>query len=371
MLLPLVYCIVAAPLQDPGENLSVILKDPVNQEQTSVITQYQDRMDPPKHSPKRLGLGNAHLRFDWQTAVYGFFPPDDQGTRKRYLRFHVFSQQRNGDVDPAMKVARELARLWEYNFRVLGLDNSSTFNDGDVDVYLCDTGRPGGEQLFDYDSETPSAHGGVNTIYIYDMPTFNDPMEMAREVAHEYGHASLAPVGGYTSPEDWANGYLGEKLFLRHILREFDAKRYFPEDVMGVDAEKLRGWVHTNVDPLVIAAAERGPDLAALKDRSSTGMDAYIGLGLYVDTIFSDADFERTQLWLPGTQAKDYPDAIVTAFDEPPKKRALTIPDYLKGKKIWIPVGTSKLGGAEVVKRSTDWAQVVVGSNPITLTPQH
>jgi len=371
MVLPIVLGMLALARQDPSADLGIILLDPVTHAEAEVIRQPQDRLNPPKLSPKKLGVDQKRLRFDWLTSVAGYLPRDEQGTQILYTKVRIYSQERNGEVDPAIKIARLLARLWDYKFHVLNWDQPSAFHDGTVDVYLCDTGRPGGEQLYDYDDQI-GGNPKVNTIYIYDLPSFTDPMEMAREVAHEYGHATLAQVGGYTEPEDWANGFLGEKLYLRHVLQEYDAGHFDLKDAMGVSPDKLRAWVHANVDPLVIAAAERGPSIPALKDRSSKGMDAYIGLALYMDTILPEELFAKSQEEQPTADAKDYLDTVVTySAEQAVSPYSLKIPDYLKGRKIWIPLGNCKLSGAEVVQHPGDWVQIVAGSKPVTITPQH
>src|SRR5205807_841719 len=97
---------------------------------------------------------------------------------------------------------------------------------GIVDVYLCWGGTPGGEQRFDIEKVgKPPRQIDVNTIYIYDLASFKDPVEMAREVAHEYGHAVLPPVGGFGEPEDWGNGDAGERVFMRWLSEEMPAGR--------------------------------------------------------------------------------------------------------------------------------------------------
>ena len=50
-----------------------------------------------------------------------------------------------------------------------------------------------------------------------EIDTSKPQAEACRELAHEYGHAVLPAIGGFKSPEDWANGYLGERLFLRWL----------------------------------------------------------------------------------------------------------------------------------------------------------
>ncbi len=350
--------------QDVTANNGLILVDPSTKEETGRITIFGDKLNPPKLSPKAFGSPKQQWSFDWRTAVYGA-----EG-KQEPIRFVIFSQEQNSGNNRAPKVARMLERLWEYNFKALKLDHSTIFGEGRIDVYLCWGGKAGGEQLFDSDDDSYGHGQKVNTIYLYDLNSFTSPVEMAREVAHEYGHASLPPIGGYREPEDWANGYLGEKLFLRHIETEMAAERLSPADAMGATLPQLKVWVASNVDPLVARAAVNGPNPADLKDRSKAGMDAYVGLALYIDTVFPEGVFSRSMQLVGSTEAVDYPDAIVLAAEEP-ARYTLRIPSYLAGKAIWIPLAHGKLSGATVSRRNGDWALIRPGPGPVTVTPQH
>ena len=71
---------------------------------------------------------------------------------------------------------------------------------------------------------------------------------------------------------------------------------------------------------------------------------------------------------LTGSQeAKDYPEALLKATQEMPKI-TLAIPAYLKGKPIWIPLGKGKVGQAQILKRSGDWAQVLPQAGGVVIT---
>jgi hypothetical protein len=70
-----------------------------------------------------------------------------------------------------------------------------------------------------------------------------------------------------------------------------------------------------------------------------------------------------------GTEAKDYPDAIILAAEEP-DRYTLRIPSYLAGKPIWIPLAKSKIFGTPVLKRFGDWAQIRPGSTPVVIVPK-
>lgn len=232
----------------------------------------------------------------------------------------------------------------------------------------------GGEQLFgeEFDTDRTGRRvlNKVNTIYIYDTSSFTDPVEMAREVAHEYGHATWPPVGGFKDPEEWADGYLAEKIFLRWIRDSLASKQLEPADAMGATKAGLDTWIKMHVDPLIDRAAVTEPTSALLADPSATGMNAFIGLAIYLDTLYSDHVLWRS-LALCGFAAKDYPDAAVLAAEEPEQLK-LQIPPELIGKQIWLPLGTGKLTGAAVLKKAGNgWVEITAGSGPIVVTNPH
>ncbi|RYG45458.1 hypothetical protein EON79_12600, partial [bacterium] len=167
-------------LQDPGlyQFSETVLPDANGLPSNLLINQPQvKRVGGPKLSPRTFGTPPRKLEFDWLTAG---FVEGLEDKEQRDLRFRVYSQSRQATNDPSMGVMRMLLRLWSTVRYEYGLDHASGFNGGLVDVYICDEGKPGGEQRFDVDDQQrPPAK--VNTIYIYDVASFTDPLEMARE----------------------------------------------------------------------------------------------------------------------------------------------------------------------------------------------
>jgi hypothetical protein len=312
----------------------------------------QDPLSPPRLSPKEFGEPPQPWLFPWLSRGYVNVLNNGQMS----LRFRVYSQDRKGTGDPAESVSRMLTALWELNYKRLKLDHSVRYNGQIVDVFLCTYGLAGGEQRFDIAVENNQSRP-VNTIYIYDIASFTDPIEAAREVAHEYGHAALPAIGTYTEPEDWANGYLGEKLYLRWLRDAIANKRAFSEDAMGVSPVILGDWVKKNVDPLVVKASQAYPSHEFLSVTSKVGMDRYIGLVLYADSILPDSVFGRSLLLTGSTEAVDYPAAIALAAEEPDRLE-IEIPTELKGKTLWIPVNKGRVQGAKVLRRIGKWAQI-------------
>ena len=177
------FALALAWTQELGRMITIGTPDTA---ESMVILMNKNRLEPPKFSPK------DKLMFEWLTSAFARSTPDSPGTHP--IRFRVFSQERRETDDRAISVARTLLQLWQQNYLRLRVDHSTTYNNRIVDVYLTWGGKAGGEQKFDQDDEGDRARA-VNTIYIYDLKSFINPVEMLREIAHEYGHASLPPVG--------------------------------------------------------------------------------------------------------------------------------------------------------------------------------
>lgn len=334
--------------QDVSVDEALFMPPPGGGEPRTMFVVKGDRLERPKTSPKHNWM------FEWLVSGYGRMTT---GPNDNYnLRLRVFSQERKAENDRAPFVARMVLRLWDYNLQKLRYDHAREYNNQIVDFYLCWGGEAGGEHLFDEDFEGDRPRK-VNTVYIYQIQTFTDPVEMAREVAHEYGHATLPPVGGFVKPEDWGNGYLGEKLYLRYLRDEMKANRLGPADAMGADAVALGKWVAVHVDPLVKKAAAEPPSEPLLRSKGQKGIDAYTGLALYAESILPPRAFGRALRLGGSNNAWDLPKGIVLAATEV-EDLELKVPAIAAGQPIWVPLGRGTLTGGKVLKRAGDWAQV-------------
>jgi hypothetical protein len=140
--------------------------------------------------------------------------------------------------------------------------------DGVVNVWLTEKGEPGGESL-------------DQQIYLYNIGTPRSAAEWVRELAHEYGHQTLPPVGGYDQPEWGASGLLGEQLLLRWLTLNPDAA-----------AEESHPWVRTldpidvsttRINPLIRQFANLGPNAPQWRGTDAAAMDGYLGMALYLE----------------------------------------------------------------------------------------
>jgi hypothetical protein len=353
VLLALLAALMFAPKVQQSRDTGISLANPLTGANDAMVLVKSDRLDTPKLSPKTFS--GKKWQFDWVTSGFG----KDPATGQLSLRFRVFSEERKPQNDPAVNAAIMDLRMWQLLNHKLKIDHADMSQGLKlVDEYLCWGGTAGGEQTLGEDIEGGHARR-VNTIYIYDIASFKDPMEMAREVAHEYGHAVLPPVGGFQTPEDWANGYLGERLFLRWLRDEYEAGRIDSAATMGIPFQSLDAWVKKNVDPLVLDASSHAPNRALLGSKGQKAMNAYMGLVLYADSVLPNQVVARSFKLTGSMSAKDYPQALVDACDG--ASYTVNVPPNLYAKKLWLPLGKSKVQGGKITARSGPWAQIQPG----------
>jgi len=357
----LIPAILALTLAQQGEQAKAMMQylpNPAGKEPLGVLRKALIPLDPPKPSPKQFTLPSGRqtrFLFPWLTS--GFARPTEVGDYK--LKFRVYSQERTGEekYDLGTQVAQMGVRMWVLLNDKFKYDHPPTNNVGSVDVYLCWGGQAGGEQLIGEERNGQGDMMKVNTIYIYDITSFTQPVEMAREVAHEYGHAVLPAVGGFETPEDWANGYLGERLFMRWLRDELAAKRLTPQDVMGASLEDVDFWVKTNVDVLAESALKSGPDPVKLAGKGSESMDHYMGLMLGFESVYPSRATGRAMKLNGSNKGAEVPAAIVAAAAEL-EEATLRVPNELAGRPMWIPLGKGTIANAKVLARKGDWAQI-------------
>lgn len=302
-----------------------------------------------KLSPQKFGDPAIQWEFPFLAAGYAVNP---RAAEQFDLRFRIYSQMRRLQGDPVMDIGKMLLRLYDYNFRTLRIDHSPRYNRGVVDVYLAFGGVSGGEQRFDTDFQSGQPVP-VNTIYIYDLPSFTNPLEMAREIAHEYGHATIPPIGGFETPEDWANGYLGEGIYLRWIANEMRKGRYGAPDAMGADQAALDEYVTKQVVPKATRAATNGP---TLRFAGKGQMDGFLGLCFWISELYGDRTMITGLTYTDPNRAGDTLKGLQQAFEEAANV-PLRFPERLHGQLVWVPVGTGRVQGSKAVKRSGMWEQ--------------
>jgi len=147
----------------------------------------------------------------------------------------------------------------------IGMSPRFTDKDGIVNFWITDQGEPGGE-LYN------------ENIYIYSAMTERDGQEWIREIAHEYSHLTLPPVGGYTEPEWSASGYLGELLVMSWATRNERPKDFaYANELNPIDINL------TQISTLVNNFVKNGLEGISETSSSKSAMDRFLGFALYVE----------------------------------------------------------------------------------------
>jgi tetratricopeptide (TPR) repeat protein len=180
------------------------------------------------------------------------------------------------DTPLAHRLMPILLRCYWYAKAYLDLEPSYP----EVKVWLCEEGLAGGEWLQD-------------NVYLYAKPQARAPIEWIREIAHEYGHMVLPAIGGYERPEHWANGELGERLFIKWLVQEAETKA--GQQLPGAEAQTALNarWEGVYVDGesylnnryrrVVKFWFDQGPDSELLMGRDEPAMEYFLGFALYAE----------------------------------------------------------------------------------------
>ena len=314
-------------------------------------------LDPPKISP----LNGWEFRF----VAAGF--TRDSVAKNYNLRLQVFDQFDSGKADMA---ARLLLRLWDLNRQRLNLDHARNYHLRTVQVYLSFGGEPGAEQKFMLDPEVLDVRNDpvrVNNIYVYAITTIDDPLEFARELAHEYGHAILQRIGsGYSEPESWATGDIGERIYLMWLLEGMKAGKIGPADVMGASQAKMQAFYDKVTLPDLKRVATKGPDIPRLTKRDKAAFDELLGLATYTASIVPHKMLGRAFALTTSSDPEHFLKAIIEATSEKPSW-VVTVPQSLKGLAIWIPLHKGKVEGAKELRRQGDWVKIQPTSDKVTV----
>lgn len=255
---------------------------------------------------------------------------DEKYGRPYHLAIHVYAaaSTRDGDAEPiyhrrflvcaadrdalpfAKQVARMLLLLYGERHERMRDDHPEPAT---VNVWLTERPEPGlspdtgGEQF-------------KNQIYLYDIHHERSPIEWAREIAHEYGHYGLPGITGFKAPEEWANGVLGERLFLKWIRDDLKSGRLKSDDLVFVNPAMLDDFYGRSVWPLIRRIMANGTDGVLITTTQAEGMDYYTGLAMYVDTLYGTpllvsamAD-TRSASRLTFPRASDFLTGVLTAL---------------------------------------------------------
>ena len=170
------------------------------------------------------------------------------------------------------------------------------------DVWLCANGQTGGEEW-------------RSNLYLYDVEAPRSSIEWVREIVHEYSHLALPAIGGYSAPEYWANGYLGERLIVRWLIRASDGPARV-ETVWG-DFSGAPNFDRLLIAPALAQYKKIGPSPAWLARTDEAGMRYFIGQALTFDDKYGSARLGDALSRLPRfheAKPKDFAAALSEAL---------------------------------------------------------
>jgi len=219
---------------------------------------------------KTTSIFNPHDRQMYHFELLGYTAPFEDNS----LRFRIYAPD-TSDAELADKVGRFYLFLYHEVHQHLHFDHPAQ---QPVSVWLSPTNYAnadvGGEQFRDQ-------------IYIYNIYAKRSSIEWCRELAHEYGHYILPGVTGYTAPEPWANGVLGERLFLYWLSRDMINGEIPSSGLPFCTRDDLTAYLNLQIFPLIsrIAFAPRFSS-AWLSRTDAVGMDNYTAFCLYIDAVY-------------------------------------------------------------------------------------
>lgn len=298
----------------------------------------------------KVGPKTGH-KYSYIAACYGSYA----GQPQYNLKFRIYGQDPFTKGSKGEQIARYLILLWNLNVLELKLDHAEKFN-GIVDVYLTNGGKPGGEQFFATE-DFPGGTRNVNVMYVYDYKNLGSDLELMRVLSHEYGHAALPPFGGFKAPEQWANGHMGERLYMHWMLGNRLAGNIGENDILGVTPTDLSGYLKHNVAKLVMRVMDRGPDLKLLAGSSAESMNEFLGIMMAAEGMLPRQTFVNSFLFAPKRTAMGYLEGLKQAIAETSGWQ-FSLGSRV-GKATWIPTGKATIKGAKVLERVNIFTKVV------------
>lgn len=215
----------------------------------------------------------------YPAACFVYIEEKSGGNITGYERRFAVHAPDNGALPTAKRVAKLL--LWFHGMTRERLKTDHARNLPTVHVWLT---RSAGAGL------SPDVGGEQfkNHIYIYDIFAERRAVEWVREVAHEYGHYALPGVIGFTAPEEWSNGVLGERLYLKWLSDDVLTGRIDSDFLPFINEVELNEFQTRQIVPLINRWATQA-DWKRLVRTDAAGMDEYTGLILYWDAVHGSA----------------------------------------------------------------------------------
>ncbi|MBL8048240.1 MAG: hypothetical protein JNJ45_06115 [Chthonomonas sp.] len=297
-------------------------------------------------------------KYPYLAACYGSY----KGQPQYNLKFRIYSEDPFVAGSKGEQIARYLILLWNLNVLELQLDHAERYS-GIVDVYLTNKGKAGGEQFFGTE-DFPGGTRNVNVMYVYDYKDLGSNLELMRVLSHEYGHAALPPFGGFKAPEQWANGHMGERLYMHWMLGNRLANNIGDNDLLGVPLPELGSYLRNNVGKFVQRIMDRGLDMKVLAGTSAESMNEFLGLMLTAEGLLPRSTFVNSFLFAPKRTAMGYLEGLKQAINETSGWQFNLA--SRQGKATWIPTGKATVKGAKVLERMNIFTKVIPQQQIVT-----
>ncbi len=219
---------------------------------------------------------------------YGYCWDESGGRWVMKARVHW---KRAEDRALAQDALRSLLALWCVVDDRLDRDPTQPW-DQPIDLWLAPGGPPGGRAM------------GRN-IYLFAVAEPRPPGEWWRELAHEYGHASLPGIDGFTDTDDpWADGHLGELLFIEWLAGSAQGADWLPWSLKAAEKEAAARRA-------ALMAAAAGPVQAPrLAGTDAAARDYFLGLALRVESAAGPRFLGRALARCPRGRPADFVRAV-------------------------------------------------------------
>lgn len=238
-------------------------------------------------------------------VCYGFIavPEGDELLMTSQLLYpSPLLSEHGSDYGPlAKRLMHILLRLRCYSRTCFGLPQA--VDDPIVRLWLCEVGPTGAEQYED-------------DIFIYDANRERTPLEWMREVAHEWGHYSLPPMGRFTAPEPYASGLLGEALYLQLLAQEAGlvAGERWPAEaaiaavngLWGTGEVQLADYLAETRQATMDLWLREGPNSEMAAGLGEESFRYLVGAMLWVEAAHGHGMLRSTLLKAPGESPADF-----------------------------------------------------------------
>ena len=244
------YLYTVSPLPIVLNHFSDSLPDVSTRKELTAYGEVQDGQSTHPFALVELPIGSGEGSDPWNVGLYkwncGVYI-SDHGALAR--RFTVHAPDREARAI-GLRTAKWMAHLWSIADDHFGA-TPTRLRQNSLDIWLTRSGDPGGEQM-------------RSNIYIYNLGTDRSPVEWVRELSHEYGHYLLPGASGYTDPESWSNGILGERLFLLWTKETLLSKRFLEVDLPFVTLKEIEEYCSLQPEALISQFRDAGPNRVKL-----------------------------------------------------------------------------------------------------------